>query len=284
MSSIIKLRPSDVLAFEQCPKAHALRKEGWRPYKVSANLIFGTLIHRVIEARLLGDVNDSEVEELFAREFARERATQPINFSSRMPPEKMEEMGRALVASFVEEWPKFGLEPVLDPKDGKPFMERRLEVDLGDDVVLSAQFDMLAWDREANLIVVDFKTASSEAKPEFLTLADQLTAYQAVVDAWANGLGLPAVGKVGFVEGLKRAAPKWHLKLAPRRSEEQVDEYLNKVRFVADQIRAGRIFRRSLMAWNSPCGLCDFSKLCAEGSDEGLCKETASRTANARWF
>lgn len=281
----IKIRPSDVLAFEACPQAHAYRKSGLRPYRTKPALIFGTLVHRVVEAFLTGEVaSPGDAGAMFEREWARECATTPMSFSDNKEAEKLRTMGSRMVESFVQSWPLFGLTPALDPESGDPLMERRLEVDLGDGVILTAQFDLLAWDRDANLVVVDFKTASSPATPEFLALSDQLTVYQLVVDPWARALGLSEVGGVGFVEGLKRVKPVWEAKLGPRRSEEQVLAYAEKVRFMAEQIRAGRIFRRSLMVWNSPCRLCDFRKLCAEGSDEGLYREDNLEASNRGWF
>jgi hypothetical protein len=55
--------------------------------------------------------------------------------------------------------------------------------------------------------------------------------------------------------------------LAP---QSDVTEFVRKARWVAVNIEAGYFFPNPRMAWNSPCGLCDYKRLCYDGTTEGL--------------
>jgi len=112
--------------------------------------------------------------------------------------------------------------------------------------------------------------------PDFEVKSDQLTAYQILLDAYAYKFGIPAVGSLGFLEAIKRkTTPDWDApRMTKRRSPERVKEYLDKVIWMAEDIRKGRTPSRSLMAWNSPCKMCDFFSLCTTGNPDNVAKRT----------
>ncbi len=160
--------------------------------------------------------------------------------------------------------------PLLD-EEGKPVLETHLEAMLSPGVTLSGTLDLLGLTREGEVVVLDFKTASSPAPESFAKMSDQLGLYQILVDVNAAALGINQVDRLGFMELIKRKVPNGNGKagvkarrcmppvLAPR---SDVTEFVRKARWVAANIEAGYFFPNPRMAWNSPCGLCDY-KRCA---------------------
>ena len=79
-------------------------------------------------------------------------------------------------------------------------------------------------------------------------LSDQLTAYS---------LAEPEATKVAFCVFVKTKEPRieWHF--AERSAEDRI-EYVEKVRFVAADIAAGKFYKRP----GKHCAYCDFLPLC----------------------
>jgi hypothetical protein len=119
------------------------------------------------------------------------------------------------------------------------------------------------------VVILDFKTASSPASEGFAILADQLKAYTFLVSAYAQSLGIDRVAKVGFMEFLKRK--KSPEVCPPLLVDANIDgEFLRKVKWVGENILNENFFANPLMAWNSPCRMCDFQNYCTYGSMDGL--------------
>ncbi len=166
--------------------------------------------------------------------------------------------------------------PLLD-EEGKPVLETRLEAMLSPTVKLSGTLDLLGLTLEGEVVVLDFKTASSPAPESFAKMSDQLGLYQILVDVNAAALGINQVDRLGFMELIKRKVPNGKGRgkgpevmppvLAP---QSDVTEFVRKARWVAANIEAGYFFPNPRMAWNSPCGLCDYKRLCYDGTTEGL--------------
>jgi len=254
----VKIRPSDLLRFEACPKNYQLSKEGWWPLQPSANLAYGTAIHAAVETVVRGQVTEAaDAGNVFMIEWDKQTASSPLKFGEKFDQASMRTMGIKMAEHFVEAWEKSGFQPVMTTDD-KLLIEERMEVEVAPGVILSAQPDAIVWTRNGDLAVVDFKTAGSKSLPDFEVKSDQLTAYQIVQDAYADKFGTPSVGSLGFFEAIKRKTiHDWDApRMTGRRSPERVKEYLDKVIWMADDIRKQRMSRRSLMAWNSPCKLC----------------------------
>jgi hypothetical protein len=282
----IKIRPSDLLAFENCGKAYQFRKEGWWPDSPSANLAFGTAMHSVIESVLKGECENPVMA--FDYHWDKALAESPMRFSAKTDEPTMRTFGHQLSLGFSESWKATGMQVAIDPSTDALLMEKRLEVEVVPGVILTAQFDALAWTPDGELAVVDFKTASNQAPNGFVDASDQLTAYQIVVDAHRQKLGLPMVGRLGFLEGIKRKTTgKWIPSFSCRRSEDRIQEYIDKVTWMASEIKAGRTFRRARMAWNTPCKTCDFINLCLNDSTDGLSCKTDRKIGEremTEWF
>ncbi len=96
--------------------------------------------------------------------------------------------------------------------------------------------------------IVDFKTASSAYEDHEVALSDQLTAY------W---MADPMAEQVALCVLLKTKEPRiaWHW---GERNPDRLQEYLEKVRMVAEDIEAGRFYKRP----GKHCGWCDFLPVC----------------------
>ncbi len=272
----IKIRPSDTLRFDACPNSYRLSKEGWRALQPSANLAFGTAIHATTEAVVRGNIyTHDQAREVFKDSWDNALASSPLKFGKRFNQGDMEAMGMKMAPSFIETWKDSGFEIVLN-MESQMLVEKRMEVEVAPGIVLSAQPDAIVWTRDGEMAVIDYKTAGSASLSDFEAVSDQLTAYQIVVDAHAERFGTPQIDSVGFFEAIKRkTTPSWGLpRMTRRHSAEKVNEYLDKVRWIAADIENGRMPRRSLMAWNSPCKLCDYFTLCHTGTPENVCRKT----------
>lgn len=281
--SKIYLRPSGILKYEACPRAYQLQYiNGWRNRASGSALAFGTAVHEavtswIVDTALGNPEQDIAPIERFRVAWKRETSKQILEYSTRFSPSEMMETGEKLTEAFPQKWGQLGYFPLFD--DDGPMVERRLEVEIGDGVVLSGQADFLGMDLQGHVVNIDFKTPVSPASEEFTILSDQLTAYQVLIEAHKDRIGIERVDKAGFMELLKRKVSKTSRgsgpqvldpMLAPRRDNDTVQEFLQKVLWIAEDIRRGRLHRAPQMAWNSPCDLCDFKGFCTSGSIEGL--------------
>ncbi|MBK8168574.1 MAG: PD-(D/E)XK nuclease family protein [bacterium] len=274
-----RLSPTGALKYETCPRQYLLEDvRKIRPAHRPANLAFGGVLHLVVEEWIKGWMAGKPFDPaaMFDREWRAAREAEGVEYSASQSPETLGATGRALAARFAERWPGFGRLPALD-RHGEPLIERKLEARVGPDLVVVGKPDLVVFDPEGRLEVLDLKTPAAPADPAWLALADQLTAYQVLLDAHAERLGLPRVERLGLLELVKRkVTPKGQGPevRAPvsvdRRSPEAVGEYLAKLRGIAGDLRRGRFPRRSLMAHNSPCGLCAVEGYCRAGDAEGL--------------
>ena len=273
----MKLSPSGILKYLDCPRAYRYQYvDRLRPQVQSSNLHFGTCVHTAITAWLTGATDDPAA--YFTECWREITATVSLDYNSLWTPESLEATGKALAEQFPAVWQEAGILPLLD-EEGQPVLERRLEARLAGGVVLSGQPDLIGLTLDGEVVVLDFKTASNPAPEGFAQASDQLLAYQVLVDVHAKTLGIHRVDHLGFMELIKRKVPNGNGKrngkgpevlapvLAPR---QDTREFVRKAVWVAQNIEAGNFFPNPRMAWNSPCGLCDFKRLCYEGSYEGL--------------
>jgi len=271
----MKLTPSAILKYLDCPRAYYHQYvERLRPQVQSSNLHFGTCVHTAITAWLTGQTDDPAA--VFTDCWWEITETIPLEYGSQWTPESLAETGKILTRQFPAVWREAGIFPILD-EEGQPVLERRLEIRLTPDFVLSGQPDLIGMTLEGEVVVLDFKTASNPAPEGFARMSDQLAAYQVIVEAHAIALGIQCVDRLGFLELIKRKVPNGKKNgkgpevlppvLVPR---QDAREFVRKALWVAANIQAGNFFPNPRMAWNSPCGLCDFKRLCYEGSYEGL--------------
>ena len=272
---MILLRPSSLLKYLDCGRSYYYQYIArFMPQVESANLRFGSAVHAAIYAWLTGATDD--IVNAFTLLWRESIETVALDYNTLWSPESLEATGKALVEQFPEIWQQTGIMPLLD-EESKPVLETRLEAMLSPTVKLSGTLDLLGLTLEGEVVVLDFKTASAPAPESFAKMSDQLGLYQILVDVNAAALGINQVDQLGFMELIKRKVPNGKGRgkgpevmppvLAPK---SDVTDFVRKAGWVAANIEAGNFFPNPRMAWNSPCGLCDYKRLCYDGSTEGL--------------
>lgn len=280
MSGVIRLRPSGVLKYDECPRQYFFQyQERLRSDATSANLPFGTAVHEAMTGYVLAKVSGKPFDALdtFDTLWSKALETEVLEFSSMWDEDSLRETGKVLVERFQSVWDDSGFTPLIDGQG--PVVERRFEVEVAPGVSLSGQPDVIAVTPNGDVVALDVKTTAQPYDPSFLLIAEQLTAYQILLDGHRDSLGIEKVNQVGFVEAIKRKVPKTNRGKGPEvhepmltgaRSKSLVDEYLDKVQSTARGIATGDFPRRPRMAYNSPCQMCDFRGYCLQGSMEGL--------------
>lgn len=237
----------------------------------SSNLGFGTSIHSGASAVLTAQAFGLECDPLPVFDLDWQAFTaKPVEYSSIWSEEKMRETGRRLLKLFQDDWKERGWRPVMD-RNGLPVVERELKIMLPGNIRYTAIIDAVVRTRENKIIVLDFKTPSTATMEEFQGLSDQLLGNQVVVDAHRAELDIEQVDGLLFYELIKRPIPVKKLDggplihvpdITPRRSDEDIADWMQELQFVADDIRRKRFFRRPMDAFSTPCDLCDFRSKC----------------------
>ncbi|ADC73354.1 hypothetical protein TK90_2870 (plasmid) [Thioalkalivibrio sp. K90mix] len=278
----MRVRPTSALKYEDCPRKYYFSEVlKIRPLVQAANLAFGKVLHKTLtdwlEDWAYGQAYTG-LGEQFKESWQVEVEKAPIEYSTTLGPEQVPAVGGRLADQFEERWETFELDIVFDAS-GKPLVERRFEVDLGEGVVLSTQPDLVVIDKDGFAGPLDLKTAAQQTDEAFVEQADQLTAQEIAIEAHAEDLLLSGVDRVGFGEMLKKPIPRTKQGTGPQvldpvfspaRSKEVKDAYRQKVIWISEDIERGRFPARSRMAYNSPCSLCDYRGLCKDGDATGL--------------
>jgi len=270
------LRPSGVLSYENCGYSYYLQYVlQIRTTTTSHSLAFGTAGHKgalpYVAAHALGETVDTVA--LFREAWTEQLDNNVVQFSTHSVDE-LTAIGVKLAQSFPAVWDRSGMRAVVVA--GRPLVENRLRLPLGENVVLTGEPDIIATSIEdpgMGLIIPDVKFASGESFDGFANISDQLTAYNLLVHFRRNLLGLEGtpIAKVGFCEGLKKKDATWaEPQLAPARTEREMGEYVAKVQMTAALMRKGYFPKRSASGYNTPCAMCDFRNLCLKGDSSGL--------------
>jgi RecB family exonuclease len=271
----IPLSPSQIITADTCRRQHGYRSIARiRTRQRAANLAFGEAVDLAVRAYLLALATDAPRPDpvaVFSRGWRAACQAQTLTYAASQRPEDFAAMGEGLLALFPAAWAETGLTLARDGTGG-PLLDLELAVSLGGGVSLTGVLDLVVYTPAGALALLDVKSASSAHTLTFARRADQLTAYQLLLDAHAARLGLPKVGRLGFLDLLKRKrspsiAPPL---LVPRRTAAELDELVQKAHWLAEDIRRGRFPRSSRHAFNSPCTLCEYAGHCIEGDATGL--------------
>lgn len=216
-------------------------------------------------------------------------ATHDVQYPQHWDATTAREAGRVMCDQFPEVWEKANLVAVIDSR-GTPIVQRRLIVPLSHGHELEMVIDAVVMDLLGGEIgVLDFKTTSQSLSPEspFGYNALQLTTYQYGVDA-ALSRYLGPVSNTGFMELVKRKpatkatakgptveAPRFY----PRRTKEQISDMVKTYLGCIRDINERRFNRPTNAAFNNPCDLCDFARLCVHNDRQGIIPRPARRAA-----
>lgn len=233
-----------------CPEQYRLYYvEKLRPKIDSAGLVFGALIH-VALAQFFRTGTDPV--ETFRREW-RNLKDLELRYNKRESWEDLNEKGAKLLQKFVqEEAPK--IQQVLGIEKKFQLSISSLKLPFVGIVDLTARV-------KGHKTIVDFKTAASDYEDHEVALSDQLTAYW-LADPEANQVALCVLVKT------KEPRIEWHF---ARKKSVHISEYLDKVRLIAEDIEAGKFYKRP----GKHCGYCDFLPVCL--GDEKAARETLVR-------
>jgi len=279
MAKKIYIRPSLITKFDECPAAADLQyNKKVKSDEISANLVFGTAVHDAIGKFLESQAAGMKFDPVSQFQLNWDEAVQNsvVKYNSQMKAEDLRATGERLCQLFPQAWEDSGLIPLVDEKGF--VIERKLQYEILPNVILTGTPDIIVMNADGEVIVLDFKTPANPSSETFLNVSDQLTAYQILVENTPS-LGVDEVSHVGFMELLKKKIPKTSRGKGPevkqpslgkRRNQGQIDAFIQKVGWIADDMRQGRFPKRPRMAFNSPCDMCEYKAYCHEGDAEGL--------------
>lgn len=269
------LSPSRIADWERCRWSYLLKHVyRWRETTTGNALIFGGAIDEAVDAHLRGLLQGREVDptEVFIAAFLQKADEGPVDYGAKWSEESMLAMGIELMKRWPDAWQEMGLTVACDAT-GEPLMQREVAFALPGNVIVRGRIDLGVFTREGEFAVVDNKTAAQPYPETALMLNEQLTTYQIGMDIAAEQWGLPKPGRLGLIEMIKRQVPKRTgqgptvepLVLTARRSEQQVKEYLQKILWIAEDIRGQRFMKNPRMAFESPCAMCSMARACTAG-------------------
>lgn len=275
----IWLSPSQVMTADRCRRMHWYRSIAKvRAEGLPANLAFGRCIDLAVRdylsALTLGGPLPDPVARFLELWRGQTRGSELV-FAATKAPEDFERSGCDLMKVFPEVWTSTGLTVATDT-DGKPLVGLRLRMVVGCrhgiKLRFSGEIDLVAYTPAMALGVVDAKTSQAVHTHLHTRRSDQLTGYQLLFEANRRQLGLPGLSALGFMDFIKRqkSSTVEPPVLVPPRSAAELDEYRDKLFWMADDIARGRFPRASRMLFDSPCEACDFSVHCVDGDTEGL--------------
>lgn len=231
------LSHSRIAKYLHCPEQYRLYYVvGLRLRVPDASLVFGKVMHAALEAMFRK--GSDPIVEFIVRWDAQNGET--LTYKDRESWEILDRKGKALLNKFLdEELHRIGRIVAVE----RPFT---LSV-TGLSEPLFGVIDLVA-ELDNSLTVIDYKTAASGYQPHEVVLSDQLTIYQ---------LAVPEADQSALCVFVKTKEPRvdWHL---ASRDSGRLSEYLGKVKLVAEEIAAGRFYKRP-GKW---CSYCDFLPVC----------------------
>lgn len=274
---------SQAQAFSTCGRLYRYRYvDRLSTLTLSLALLFG----RAMDVALSGYVYNHalgksfNLKDVFEESLEEGLTRQQVQFPAHWDADTAREVGRIMCDQFPEVWEKSNLVAALDP-DGMPIVQRRLIVPLPNNHELELVLDTVVMDLLTGQIgPLDFKTTSQALSPEspFGYNAFQLTTYQYGADkAMSSFLG--PMDNTGFMELVKRKPAKTRQgkgptvempRFYPRRTPEQVQDMLEVYKGLIKDVKEKRFHRPVNGAYNNPCDMCDFARLCVHNDRQGI--------------
>lgn len=274
MPAPIVLSASQIHAHDDCRRLHWYRSVARvRTVFKAAALSFGTCVDTTLRDYLMA-VSQNAVPpdpvDAFTRRWKHACESAPMTFSATQSPEALEQMGRLMMEAFPDRWDETRWTVAKDAA-GAPMLDRRFRVQLGPALYLTGLLDLAIYTQDGAFALVDIKTGASAHTERFAKLSDQLTSYDLLLHAHGRDLGLPELERLGFLTLLKRKKTvRIETALVAARTRDELEEFIRKCGYIADDLRRGRYDRCSRLAHNSPCGLCDYAAHCIDGDSDGL--------------
>ncbi len=284
----LKLSASRVIAADDCRRMYRYRYiDGVKREATAANLIFGSAIDEAVREylnSLAAGTDPAAPDRRFLELWDRARENERIEYPATRGPDHFRTIGERMMQRLETGWKKTGFTVATD-NDGAPLTDRWLSADLGTrdrvGVVYRGKIDVAVYTALAEFAVVDIKTAAVAHSALYTGQSLQLTGYQYLVDENAGELAVPPVEKLGFFDLLKKKDPVLREVLVDRRTDAEIEEFKQKLFWLGEDIQRGRFPRVSRHAYNSPCQMCDFARLCTYGETSGLAFPAAGEHRSA---
>jgi hypothetical protein len=234
---------SRINKYLHCPEQYRLYYvENLRSKIASANLVFGQVIHQSLSLLF---TKQGDPLKHFQDQWNLMKDV-GLDYGKKESWGKLETVGQKLLEEFIQkELPRFGKIEASE----KAF---KLKI-TGLELWFVGFIDLIA-ELDGKRTVVDFKTSASEYQKHEVILSDQLTAYK---------LAEPEVKTSALCVLVKTQEPKIKWYKADRTAPEMM-EFLAKVDYVAQEIVAGRFFKRHGL-W---CAWCDFLPICTKDAEK----------------
>jgi hypothetical protein len=294
--NMLTLSHSRAQTIISCGRKYQFRYvERIRPARSRELLVFGRMIHNAIAEwlvlRTLGV--DDDILSIFSRIWAKVQL-QEVEWKT-FDHNQLAEIGAVLLRKFESLWEQLRYRVLVD-RCGNPVVEREYYAPISPTTRYMAIIDVVAVDPQGDVHIIDFKTPSKTSPEGFVGLSHQLLGQQLVIEADAlEELGIDKIRSIGFIELVKRkisvpkprtstrprkvsastrvraVGPQVLFDSTPRRSQDDIADFVREMQYVALDIQRQRFARRPMDAHNSPCGsMCEYTGLCTKGDMTGL--------------
>lgn len=282
---VIHVSPSGIATYENCPRSYLFD----RVLRVSVSekrsaLGFGGALATAMEAFMKGTIQGTFVDPvpIFTKGWSEFTSKSIVKYGKGESEHGLTATGIKLMELFPEAWDREGLTVALD-KQSNPMIERKMRVDLGEGTRLVTKLDLMAYNRDWELFLIDQKSTKQRTDIRFAMMGEQLTAYQVAFKAHQELLGLDSLKGLAFWELLKKPIPKRDgegpvvtpIEVVGTRSDADMDQFVVKARSIAQRIRNRDFPKTPRMSWNSPCTGCNYLPLCAQKKVEDFEYESA---------
>lgn len=254
-------------------------------------LFFGSIVDHAVSQYVYEHAlgRSFDLVKSFQDEFAKQLPLNQIQYPQHWDADVALKVGTILCERFPDVWHKSNLVAAIDV-NGEPIVQRRIIAPLPNNHELEAILDFVVMDILTGEVgVLDLKTTSMLLSPEspFGFNSFQLTTYQYAADfEFSETLG--PMSQLGFMELVKRKPSKTGKgkgptvelpRFFPRRNKDQLHDMLKTYEHRAEDILKKRFHRPVNAAFNSPCDMCDFSRLCVNNDRQGITVRPIRRAA-----
>lgn len=279
---------SRIMKFDSCPRSYQFSYvENLKPMVQDAKLLFGQAIHKACTDYLIAKCEDKDFDivKVFVDEFTSSTTQVPVTWPTDWTRDDFLATGKVLTTKFPEVWASMKITPLLN-EFGEPWIEKKFRYSLGSNIVpghpeveiiITAYPDVIGLNEDGQIVDVDLKTTASDYPEGFGLLSDQLTTYDLTGRHFAEKLGGSFQGHQ-FIELTRKKVPKKTGEgpqvipsdVYPKRSDEQIAEFLQKIVWQAQDIVEKRYPRRPGHPASTSCKFCDFQSICHSNDRSGF--------------
>lgn len=235
---------SRILTYMDCPQKYKHRYvNGWKQSPEAEHFVLGSMVHDGVKRLAIGEPLDAVIENLHTYNLADYKDPQAI---------------KAQASRIIK---------VIQPKlsEGTQLMvEQEFRSEIMPGIVMLGIVDYYQKTDDDKLRVVDWKTSGSEYADYIKYLSGQLTMYQILLENNGHSVDLLA-----FAVVVKGGYPVVKMLEVGKRTPAEVTEYLDKVKWVYENIQAGKFPKNE----GYHCKFCEYLPLCLNKEPVGLVQD-----------